>query len=73
MAIHSKIEVERLLQRLQARHDALVEIMRGRETTKRDSFGEDEPGLVVRAEDIRFAVDDVSTALKEIKSRLGKG
>lgn len=73
MAIHSKIEVERLLQRLQERHEALVQIMRGRETTKRDSFGDDVPSLGVRAEDIRFAVDDVSTALKEIKSRLGKG
>lgn len=73
MAIHSKIEVERLLQRLQERHEALVQIMRGRETTKRDSFGDEVPGLGVRAEDIRFAVDDVSTALKEIKSRLGKG
>ncbi|WP_278940675.1 hypothetical protein [Pseudomonas helleri] len=73
MAIHSKQEVERLLQRLQVRHDALVEIMRGRETTKRTPFGEDEPGLGVRAEDIRFAVDDVATALKEIKARLGKG
>jgi len=31
------------------------------------------PALFVRAEDIRFAVDDVATALKEIKARLGKG
>jgi hypothetical protein len=72
MATHSKKDVESLMQRLQSRHEALVEIMRGRETTKLGAMGE-VPGLIVRAEDIRFAVDDVATALKEIKARLGKG
>ena len=61
-----------MLQRLQERHEALVEIMRGRETKKLTVTGE-VPGLLVEAEDIRFAVDDVATALKEIKARLGKG
>lgn len=46
--------------------------MRGREATKMTATG-DVPGLIVSAEDIRFAVDDVATALKEIKARLGKG
>ncbi len=46
--------------------------MRGRETTKVIASG-GVPGLIVSAEDIRFAVDDVATALKEIKARLGKG
>ena len=32
-----------------------------------------EPDWYVSAEEIRFAVDDVATALKEIRSRLGKG
>jgi len=72
MATHSKKDVESLLQRLQERHEALVEIMRGRETKKLTVTGE-VPGLLVEAEDIRFAVDDVATALKEIKARLGKG
>ncbi|AZD34643.1 hypothetical protein C4K22_1890 [Pseudomonas chlororaphis subsp. aurantiaca] len=72
MAVHSKADVEGLLRRLQERHEALVEIMKGRETTKTTTFGT-EPGLSMRAEDIRFAVDDVATALKEIKARLGKG
>jgi phosphoribosyl-dephospho-CoA transferase len=72
MATHSKKDVESLLQRLQERHEALVEIMRGRETKKLTVTGE-VPGLLVKAEDIRFAVDDVATALKEIKARLGKG
>lgn len=59
------------MQRLQERQAALVEIMRGREATTLSA--KEAPQLVVKAEDIRFAVDDVSTALKEIKSRLGKG
>lgn len=72
MAIHSKKDVEGLMRRLQDRYDALAEIMQGRETTKVTAQGT-VPGLSVKAEDIRFAVDDVVTALKEIKSRLGKG
>ncbi|MDR8387434.1 hypothetical protein MKS85_18065 [Pseudomonas sp. JL2] len=72
MAIHSKKDVESLLQRLLERHEALVKIMNGRETTKTTNL-HTEPGVAVRAEDIRFAVDDVATALKEIKARLGKG
>lgn len=59
------------MQRLQERHEALVEIMRGREATRLTA--KEAPGLIVKAEDIRFAVDDVATALKEIKARLGKG
>ncbi|WP_414916945.1 hypothetical protein [Pseudomonas sp. IT-P395] len=61
-----------MLQRLQERNDALVAIMQGREVPKLTASGE-VPGLIVSAEDIRFAVDDVATALKEIKARLGKG
>ncbi|MHC8310149.1 hypothetical protein ACYZUC_11130 [Pseudomonas sp. GT1P32] len=72
MAIHSKKDVEGLMVRLQDRYDALVKIMQGRETTKMTATSE-VPGLAVKAEDIRFAVDDVATALKEIKARLGKG
>ena len=72
MGSHSKREVERLLQRLQERHEALEKVMRGRETTMVIASG-GVPGLIVSAEDIRFAVDDVATALKEIKARLGKG
>lgn len=72
MSSHSKREVDGLLQRLQERHEALAKVMRGREIKKMTATGE-VPGLIVRAEDIRFAVDDVATALKEIKSRLGKG
>ena len=72
MATHSKKDVEGLLQRLQERHEVLAKIMRGRETTTLTAAGE-APGISVKAEDIRFAVDDVATALKEIKARLGKG
>lgn len=71
MGTHSKKEVERLLQRLQERHEALTKVMHGRDAIKLSD--KEAPGLVVSAEDIRFAVDDVATALKEIKARLGKG
>lgn len=60
-----------MLQRLQERHEALEKVMRGRDATLLTDRGA--PALVVSAEDIRFAVDDVATALKEIKARLGKG
>ncbi|MGB7649322.1 MAG: hypothetical protein WBM22_28100 [Pseudomonas fluorescens] len=71
MGTHSKKEVERLLQRLQERYEALEKVMRGRDAIKLSD--KETPGLVVSPEDIRFAVDDVATALKEIKARLGKG
>lgn len=72
MAIHSKKEVESLLRRLTERHEALLRVMEGKDTEKVTATGF-VPGLSIKDEDIRFAVDDVSTALKEIKARLGKG
>ncbi len=76
MAFHTrKNEVERLARRLTERYEALIKVMEGREGTKLSASGnevQEMQGLWVRGEDIRFAVDDVSTALKEIKSRLGK-
>ncbi len=72
MGHHSKREVERLVGRLVERHDTLVKAMRGREE-ERITEGGIQPGVTVNAEDIRFAVEDVATALKEIRSRLGKG
>lgn len=73
MAVHSKEDVERMARRLKERYEALLRVMEGiRETTHRTATGT-EPGLVVRSEDIRYAVDDVATGLREIKSRLGKG
>lgn len=70
MGIHSQKDVERLIARLQERQEKLVAVMQGRETA---SLEKDKPKLYVIAEDIRFAVDDLATALKEIRTRLGKG
>ncbi|MBC3258066.1 MULTISPECIES: hypothetical protein [Pseudomonas] len=72
MAVHSKKEVEELVHRFAERYEALVKVMRGKETENLTASGI-VPGLSVKPADIRFAVDDVATALKEIKSRLGKG
>lgn len=72
MGNHSTTEVARLIERLQERHNKLLDVMKGRETERVTPIGL-QPGIAIRAEDIRFAVDDVATALKEIRSRLGKG
>lgn len=66
------MEVEELIERLAERHEALVKVMRGREEERLTANGL-QPGIRVSAQNIRLAVDDVATALKEIRSRLGKG
>lgn len=71
MAHHSKKEVEKLVSRLIERHDTLVAAMRGRDEERLTEAGM-QSRIVVDAEDIRFAVEDVATALKEIRARLGK-
>lgn len=72
MGNHSHREVERLVARLQERYEKLVVVMKGRESRAPLQEGRT-PDLYVSAEDIRFAVDDLATALKEIRSRMGKG
>ncbi|WP_124312991.1 hypothetical protein [Pseudomonas chlororaphis] len=72
MASYSKKEVEELVHRFAERYAALVEVMRGKDTEKLTATGLI-PALSIKPADIRFAVDDVATALKEIKARLGKG
>nr|WP_134617970.1 hypothetical protein [Pseudomonas aeruginosa] len=72
MGHHSEKDVQRLIERLQERHDKLVKVMTGRSTQTHTASGSF-PALAVNAEDIRFAVDDLATALKEIRSRRGKG
>jgi len=72
MGIHSPKDVEGLITELQERHDKLVAVMRGKETTMM-SIGGAKPGRHVKAEALHFAVDDVNTALRRIKARLGKG
>lgn len=73
MAIHPNRTVEELERRLNERCEALLKVMKGfREATHTTVIGS-EPGRAIKSQDIRFAVDDVSTALKEIKSQLGKG
>lgn len=72
MGIHSAKDVEGLIAALQERHEKLVAVMRGKASTMM-AIGGQQPGVYVKAEAIRFAADDVATALKEIRSRLGKG
>ncbi len=72
MGIHAPKDVNSLLAELQARYDRLLAVMQGKESSMMTISGE-KPGLYVKPEAIRFAVDDVGTALKEIRSRMGKG
>lgn len=71
MGVHSPKDVEILIAELQERHEELLSVMRGRETTRLTAVGT-QPGVQIKSEAIQFAVDDVSTALRRIKARLGK-
>ncbi|MER0042785.1 hypothetical protein [Pseudomonas sp. MGal98] len=70
MVHHSKKEVEKLVERLDERHDKLVMAMRGQDEEGLTDAGV-QTRITVNAEDIRFAVEDVATALEEIRARLG--
>ncbi|WP_447896445.1 hypothetical protein [Stenotrophomonas acidaminiphila] len=73
MPYHSTAKIERLEKRLQERFDHLVKVVNGSEVSPKylpsHSTG---PHRSVFAEDVRIAVDDFSTILKEIKASLGK-
>lgn len=72
MAIHSQKDIDKLVERLQLRHDKLVAVMRGKPMEQMTNAGP-KPGVVVDADDIWLAIDDVAAALKLVKTRLGKG
>jgi hypothetical protein len=71
VGIHAEKNIEDLIAALQVRHENLVAVMRGKPSTMMASTGQ-QTGIYIKAEAIRFAADDVATALKEIRSRLGK-
>jgi len=71
MGLHEKKHVDALLAELQERYEKLLTVIRGRETTMMTQLGE-RPAVSINEEAVHFAADDVSTALRIIKSRLGK-
>ena len=74
MPIHPTYAVEKLQKQLQERLDRLLVAMHGKEVTESDLQLRSlrSPHRWVRSDDVRVAVDDFSTILKEIKASLGK-
>lgn len=74
MAIHSENSVNKLTSRLKERYDLLITAMIGRPINPDQAFRTNLPEThrMVAADDVRIAVDDFSTILKEIKATLGK-
>jgi hypothetical protein len=74
MAAHSENAVDKLVKKLQERHEYLVSTMRGRPVKADEIHMNNYPEThrVVDPSEIRIAVDDFATILKEIKLTLGK-
>ena len=74
MPYHSKAKVQKLQHALQERFDQLMAAVAGTEASDNDRrmYELTGPHLIVRSDDVRIAVDDFQTILKEIKASLGK-
>ena len=74
MASHSKAKIQKLQDALQERLDRLLKAMRGTDIGSEEQrmHGLPGPHASVRSDDVRIAVDDFQTILKEIKASLGK-
>lgn len=74
MGIHSLASIDKLEKQLQERHEKLVAAMKGLEISKDEMrmLQHTLPHRRVNAGDVRIAVDDFVTILKEIKTSLGK-
>lgn len=72
MGIHSKRDVEELAQQLTVRYEKLLSVLQGVSEAERLLPEVTASKRILRSEEIHFAVDDLATALKRIKARLGK-
>lgn len=74
MPMHSKHTIEKLQNTLQERLDRLLKAIQGTDVTSEEErmHGLHRPHARVRSDDVRIAVDDFQTILKEIKATLGK-
>ena len=74
MGTHSLALIDKLEKQLLERHEKLVAAMQGREVSKDEMrmLQHVHPQRWVNSGDVRVAVDDFATILKEIKSSLGK-
>jgi hypothetical protein len=74
MASHSQALIKKLEGKLKERYDNLVSCMGGRpvDETEIRAFNVPNDHRHVSSADVRIAIDDFSTILKEIKATLGK-
>lgn len=74
MPSHSKNNIQKLQSTLQERFDRLLEVMQGIDISSEDhlQMGLHGPRANIRSDDVRIAVDDFQTILREIKASLGK-
>lgn len=73
MSSHSKAKIQKLEVALQERLDRLLKAMRGSDIGSEEQRmqGFHGPHASVRSDDVRIAVDDFQTILREIKATLG--
>lgn len=74
MPMHSKQTIEKLQNTLRERLDRLLTAIQGADITSEEERMHELPGphTKVRSDDVRIAVDDFQTILKEIRATLGK-
>jgi hypothetical protein len=74
MGIHSLSSIDKLEKQLQERHEKLVATMKGLEISKDEMrmLQHTLPHRRVNAADVRVALDDFATIIKEIRASLGK-
>ncbi len=74
MPYQPKYKIEKLQNLLQQRLDNLFSAMQGSEVSDADHrlSSLTSPHRLIRSDDVRVAVDDFSTILKEVKATLGK-
>lgn len=75
MAIHYSSKVERFENELQARYERLLSAIQGKEEIplQDPALPATAPQRRVNASDVRLAVDDFASILKEIKVSFGRG
>jgi len=74
MPMHSKHTIQKLQNALQERLDRLLKAVQGTGVTSEEErmHGLHGPHTKIRSDDVRIAVEDFQTILKETKATLGK-
>ena len=69
MSIYSETNIEKLVEKINERHEHLIKKLRGASLSEHDHKIHDlsYPHTRVNAQDLRIAIDDFSVILKEVK------